>query len=292
MNIEDLISPMEYLILKGHRFTRKGSLYYTNSPFNTNDRTPSFVQYPSRLFKCYSTGKVGNVITLARHFGDSLSSLEGIKSTFVAPPPYETRSWNGIPKRYLDVTKEEAALVHRYAESRKITSGYHPAVTFHKEGNDWVREGPSMMMPHENNGVITGAKFRFVEPIRGQRFTSRGKLGFYILRNNIESYEVPECLVIEGEMNANSLLTYCNDIGKPVVVASAGSVTSIPKELPCGFKTGRLLVDFDDDETKYLSRLELYRHLPLLPIRLILPKGSDINSLAMEGKLGLLNSII
>ena len=54
--IEDVIG--DYVQLK-----KAGSAYRGLSPF-TNEKTPSFYVIPSKgIFKCFSSGKAGNVVT-------------------------------------------------------------------------------------------------------------------------------------------------------------------------------------------------------------------------------------
>lgn len=278
------VSVVDYLSTRGFAFKRKGNKYFTNSPFNEQDRTGSFCVFPDGAYKCFSTGKVGNVITLMRHFGDSLSTP--VPKVWVAPKTYERKAWNGVPKAFLTDSEE----VHAYARSRGITHGYESGC-FYTKTEDGFDKHLAILFPHKNGGVITGAKFRALSPIDGQRFSSSGKLGFYILSNIIESFEEPMFYLIEGEANANSLWEYFKLTGRSAVVASAGAVTSIPKELPTAY-AGKLLIDYDGSEEKYAERIKCYAHLGLQPVRIILPKGEDINSLWIKGELALIDSML
>lgn len=276
-----LPSVVDYLTSKGFKFVRRGSKDFTNSPFNPNDRTPSFAVFQDGGFKCFSTGKAGNIYTLLKHFGDTEGSIS-ITPIWTPPPERKLKPWKGcIPQRYLDITEEERLSITQYAASRAITKGFECGVAYHQEGGKFVKSGLAVLYPHFNElNDIIGAKFRFITPTT-QRFTCRGKLGFYILENLVDGFEEPSLFVVEGEGNANSLWSHFVDVGKPAVILSAGAVTQIPKRIPERYKNLKkhLIIDYDGLEEKYLERLELYKHLELLPIRLKLPKGQDINSL-------------
>lgn len=290
-----LPSCYDYLVSKGFRFKRSGGKDFTNSPFNSNDRTPSFVIFPDGRWKCFSTGKAGNITTLMRFFGDSKDSLSSVKAIWVPPQPREIKPWKGIPAKFLDVTPEERQAVEEYAKSRCITHHYHPGVTYYQQNGKFIKTPPAIMLPHQDiNGNICGAKFRFIEAIAGQRFTSRGKLGFFVLEHLVESYETPEIWLIEGELNAISLYDYFVTINKPAIIMSAGGVGVVPSQLPTKYSQlkGNVLIDFDGSEEKYQERLELYKHLNLLPVKLILPKGEDINSLTVKGQINLIENCI
>ena len=273
----------DYMISKGYQWVRRGSIYFTNSPFNPSDRTPSMALMPSGVFKDYSTGRSGNIYTLLKHFGDKPSL--SLKSTWVPPAPKVSKPWNGIPKRYLEISQDYKDRIKAYADSRRIKEGYLPGATFFQDKGEFKQSPPAVLFPHVNeHSVITGGKFRFIEG--KQRFTCRGVLGFYILENLIDSFESPEFYLVESESSANSLWSYFKDIGKPCVVASAGSVTSIPKSIPLNYKMkGNLIIDFDGSEEKYRERLKLFEHLELNPIRLMLHKVEDINSLYAKNQI-------
>jgi DNA primase len=69
-------SVKDFLEQKGYKWKPKGNLWVTNSPFKPGgDSNPSFYLYPSGVFKCYSTGKAGNAITLAKFFNESLAEV-------------------------------------------------------------------------------------------------------------------------------------------------------------------------------------------------------------------------
>lgn len=280
----------DYLISKGYTWVKKGHIYFTNSPFNPKDRTPSMALMPSGVFKDYSTGKSGNVYTLLRHFGDKNVT---INNTWVPPPPKITKPWRGIPDRYLNISQEETDRVIAYANSRRITDRFLCGATFFMKEGSYHQSPPAIIFPHvDENSVITGAKFRYIEG--SNRFTCRGVLGFYILENIIDSFEQSAFYLVESESSANSLWSYFKDINKPCVVASAGSVTSIPKKIPKKFNnlTGYLIIDFDGSEEKYKERLKLFEHLELSPIRLVLPKGEDINSLYIKNQIQWIETIV
>ncbi len=282
---------IEYLTSRGFSFIMKGRLPFTNSPFNPGDKTPSFAVYDNERFKCYSTGKAGNLITLMRHFNDTTKPPV---SKPLCIKVKEAKDWKGkIPAQYLDVTTAEATQAYQYAKSRKLKS-YLPGVSFYFKEGKWERSVPGLIFPHQNNGIITGFKLRFVEPVHDQRFTTRGTLGFYIREQLFDSYHPPILDMVEGEANADSLAQYYWSIQRPSIVMSTGSVTSIPKSLPSKYNgiKARLLVDFDGDSDKWSERVEAYAKLNLEPVKIVLPKGEDINSLWMRDEVGLIDNLL
>lgn len=286
------MSITSYLSGRGFIFERRGKILFTNSPFNSGDKTPSFAVYDDVRFKCYSTGKAGNLITLMRHFNDN-NPVPPLRCVEVKEK--EAKSWGGkIPSKYLDVTTAEATEVHQYAKSRKLTTGYLPGVSYYMKEGKWERSTPGLLFPHEIDGVITGFKLRFISPINGQRFTTRGKLGFYLREQLFDSFHHPTFDIVEGEANALSLSLYYWSIQRPSIVGSTGSVTSIPKALPSKYASikARLLVDFDGNEAKWQERISAYSRLNLEPIKIILPKGEDINSLWIRGEMGLIENLL
>jgi hypothetical protein len=128
------------------------------------------------------------------------------------------------------------------------------------------------------------------------RFTSRGRLGWYILENIISgTYELPTLFIAESETSANSLWEHLKTLGKSCVVLSAGSVGATPP-IPVKYSKlvdKRLIIDYDGDEDKYNERLINYKvYENIKPIKVILPKGEDLNSLYASGKINLINNLL
>ena len=74
-------------------------------------------------------------------------------------------------------------------------------------------------------------------------------------------------------------------------VVSYGGVAAVPKELPFDMPT-KIIIDFDGNEKLYEERLELYGHLRGVPIKMMLPKGEDLNSLWVKNKIQIVNKLI
>jgi hypothetical protein len=66
------------------------------------------------------------------------------------------------------------------------------------------------------------------------------------------------------------------------------------KELPEHLQNSKikLIVDFDGNEKLYQERLRLYKDLGAEPIKLILPKGEDINSLFVKKQMYLIEHLL
>lgn len=290
------LSIIDYLRSKGFKVEQRGRKYFTHSPYR-KERTPSFCIHEDNAWTDYgcdgSGPKAGNIITLAKFFGDDLSKLDKVTPVWVAPPPVVKKPFNNeIPSYYTDITQEELVQVQEYAAKRSIHTHYLPGVVSQKNGST-LHRFLSLVFPHQSaDGIITGAKFRFINPIDSQRFTSRGVLGFYVLKNIIENhYSEPTLYLVESETSANSLWEYFKSISHNAVVVSCGGVNNIPDKLPFNYK-GKLIIDYDGSEAKFTERVAKYAKFHLDPVRLILPKGEDINSLCQHNKVNLIENLI
>lgn len=285
MNIRD-ISIIDYLTRKGFKITRRGNKWFTSSPY-TSDRTPSFCIFPDNAFKDFSSGKAGNIITLAKFFGDDLRNLNSPKP-WVPPKLVPKKPFNNsVPTYYTNIDESEKNKIQAYADSRRLTNYISGTVKEFREGVG--TKMLSVIFPHQDlDGVITGAKFRFIQPLDSQRFTSRGVLGYYLLE---PPHITKDFILVEGEANCDSLYTYFQSIGRLAVVACSGGVHNIPAELPHRHKGKKvkLIIDYDGDEDMFNYRTSAYTHLNPEIIKLPLAKGEDINSLLTKG---LINEII
>lgn len=281
MNVRD-ISIIDYLSRKGFKITRRGNKWFTSSPYS-NDRTPSFCIFPDNAFKDFSSGKAGNIITLAKFFGDDIRDLDNIKP-WIAPKIVAKKPFNNsIPYYYTNIDESEKNQVQSYADSRKLTNYISGTVKEFREGNS--TQMLSVIFPHQDlDGSISGAKFRFIQPLDSQRFTSRGVLGYYLLE---PPHRAKDFVLVEGEANCDSLYTYFQSVGRLAVVACSGGVHNIPKELPYRHKGMRvkLIIDYDGDEDKFNYRTAAYNHLNPEIIKIPLDKGVDINDLSIKGTL-------
>lgn len=163
----------------------------------------------------------------------------------------------------------------------------------------WVRV-PSMVFPHVDSlNNICGAKFRRIDDTT-PRFSARGKLGVYMLEKEpltVAPLPFPPkniVYIVEGEANANSLWEY---LKRSTTVVSMGGVGSgvKPTQLPESIKGKplKLIIDFDGDEELYQKRIMKYKGISEIePIKLILKKGDDINSLFVNNKMYLIDNII
>jgi len=166
--------------------------------------------------------------------------------------------------------------------------------TYDDATGNWKRN-PAMMFIHKDESMrITGAKFRKITN-DGSRFSARGKLGFYILETECsESFYKKTVFLVESETSANSLWEFLKRKNRPAIVISTGGVSLVPDELPKAYKDlpKKLIIDYDGNETLYNDRLKLYSHLGAKPIKLILPKGEDINSLFNLNKIDLIEYLL
>jgi len=295
------ISILDYLQKKGIETRKDGRLYTCSSPFST-DSTWSFVIYPTNSFYDWSTGFGGGIVQLHSKF-ENLSHEEAVKDLKTKNDygkaiikEYSKKEFK--LERYITKLHSEIEQIQKYAESRRITEGYVPAVFNEKKNGRWEKVLALGFVHVDKDLKPCGIKLRRItkeEP----RFSARGKLGIYILIPEITNskttltplFSTNMLYVVEGEANANSLFL---SLKKNYPVISMGGVASLSifKALPKEYQTlqKKLIIDYDGNEELYQERLKLYDGLDAQPIKLILPKGQDINDLYCKDKMYLIEN--
>jgi len=312
MEIEEIkrISILDYLSKRGVPYKQSYNRYYCKSPV-TRDSNWSLIIYPqTNSFYDWSAGYGGSIIDLAMamescSFRDAVKYLEeGHYQQYT--PNYKSSKL--ITKkqfeytRYLTTDPIEIAAIKAYADSRRIYGGFEYGVYFLMQDGSFQRI-PSLMFLHRNvDNHIVGAKFRNISPNDtlgkgdSNRFSARGAIQFYSLEYvDMENFGETTLYVVEGEANANSLWQYCQDIRKNAVVISFGGVGNLPISLPTKYQEiqdKRLIIDYDGTEDLYSFRIEKYRKYELTPVKLILPKGEDINSLYIKDEMNLIKNLL
>jgi len=283
-----------------------GRKVFYSSPFSS-DSSPSFCVYlNSNSWFDFSNGDGGDVIQLYMKlkncsFMTAIKELAGEVGLddieqHIKSKKDEVEEVKFNIGDYITNNEADQILINAYAMSRGIEYGYWPAnVPDYSTGERVNRL--AMMFEHQNSsGKITGAKFRFINPAyHGSRFTARGKLGFYILKNTLPKYNDDTVVYfVESETSANSLWRICDDCDINAVVISFGAVSSHVREVPEAYshiKKRYVIIDYDGDEDLYQERIKIHEHLGK-PIKLELPKGEDINSLYVKGERKLLFDLI
>jgi hypothetical protein len=308
------ISIKEYLESIGVSTRQEGKRYFASSPFS-RDSNWSFVIYPTNTYFDFSTGHGGNIINLVsriRNISLSDAALElkqGIK--YEKYKPNYKRSKEELFKevefdlsKYINKNPEECTQIHKYALTRGIREGYFCGVFFTRNKEKWVRVPALGFLHVDKNLKPCGAKFRRLIPLTGSndqspRFSARGQLGWYVLSNETQTgtlSEQPTLYVVESESSANSLINYMKGINRPTIVLSRGGVSSAPKleDLPEHFQKlpKKLIIDYDGNEELYNQRLKLYKDLDAQPIKLILQKGEDINSLYCKNEMWKIENLL
>ena len=303
------LSLKDYMEWEGSTFIDAPNYWRTSSPFSS-DTTPSFVVYKdNNKFYCFSTGKKGDLfdyVMLAHEltFPDTVEHLEKYRTTTDAQP-FTPLSRNYVPlssrksfdiNKYINHNDVEIEQIAEYARSRGIVDGYRPGIVFDPSADygDFERV-PAMLFEHRDESLkICGAKFR---RLHGSRFTARGKLNWYILSNLKvnSSFQKPVLYIMESETSANSLWEYLKHLNKPGVVLCFGGVSSQPPKIPYAYENiedRRLIIDYDGDEELYQMRIKRFNELQAKPVKMILDKGEDINSLYADGRVDLIYNLI
>lgn len=287
------------LEIQGHHM----GLLKCSSPFS-NDTVASFVIYPNNRYYDFSTGHGGDTIHLVQRlegcgFRDAIQHLLSRDSLSTLTKQQMDRTYVRKPfnlASYLNTNTEEVSAIKLYAAQRKIYEEYLCGVYFTKEEKGWKRN-PCLLFPHTDiNRNICGCKMRNIYP-KGyeHRFQARGKLDLYILENFVEgTFDNPVLYIVESESSANSLWSYFKSNNINVVVISGGGVSNPPKAIPADYEQyeRKIIIDYDGSEELYKQRCELYSHLGGEAIKLILPRGDDINSLWINNKMSIVVKLI
>lgn len=271
-----------------------GSRIFYSSPFSS-DSDPSFCVFTeNNTFKDFSNGDQGDSIDLlmkvesidfmeAAQKLSGIISLDQIESNFRVTKLRKKDKPPFCPDMYITYDASHVADITKYAIGRGIKTGYLPAVVKDFSSGEEV-DMPSMMFVHEFNGVKTGAKFRFINPIKS-RFTARGNLSSYVLENKLGD-EYKYLYICESETSANSLWEMMVKHLVSGVVISMGAVSSkvrIPSKYK-DIKNKYIIIDYDGSEDKYKERINFHGDIAE-PIKLELPKGEDLNSLYSKGRI-------
>ena len=295
---------------RGFSFKYKGDKAFCKSPFSRDTNWSFCVYLSTNSFYDWSQGFGGSILDLVKVM-DNLSLADAIsflkegdfkqyKANYKATKARVTKDFEYT--QYLTQDPDEVLSITKYAHSRGILNGYVHGVFHVLEEGQWIRV-PSIGFLHRDlTGNICGIKFRKLDETiktdkdNSSRFSARGRMMFYILEHvSTENFGEPTLYVVEGEANANSLWQYCRETNRNCVVISFGGVGNLPKELPEKYqyiKERKLIIDFDGSEELFSKRICLYNNYNLQPLKLILPKKEDINSLYNKGQMKLIESLL
>ena len=295
-------SIVEYMAIKGTDMQYRGERVWCSSPFSS-DSTWSFVIYPNNTFYDWSNGKGGDIIDLVSllenvSIKEAITSLAGLRIPAYKELPKGKGKRKEIPfklTKYL--YRKRPKVVAEYAKERGIVR-YTAGKWMLNVNKEWI-EVPSLLFVHRDEKFqVTGAKFRTIEGEREKlekeygvfipKFNSRGKLGWHILENTVKgSFKEQVLYVMESETSATALYQYFKENEYPAVILCFGGVHNELLPIPTKYKGLKkfLLIDYDGDEKKFKERIENISLKDAEPVKLILEKGEDINSLYCEGEM-------
>lgn len=114
---------------------RSGTNYVGHSPFNANDKTPSFVVSPrKRMFKCFSTGKGGDVVTFLQE-KKGYTFVEAVE--YLAADSHVVIEYSAGSNREAEMAKEKERKeisAHLWEVMAKVHDFYAPLVTENADG--------------------------------------------------------------------------------------------------------------------------------------------------------------
>jgi len=293
-DIEDVkkISIKHFVISLGHKVKKKHRYEVTNSPLS-DDTNPSFIIYPENNFYDFSTGIGGTIIDLVMNlysleFKEAMEFLgsDSTEKVIVTKKPKITkqRDVKFNIETYFSKNPDNMELVKKYMDSRLITyKECNAGLYFTKEGTKWQSNLSLMFYHRDEFGNICGAKFRNINPTRDDgRWSSRGRLFYNVIEDIVQPDVTPTIFITESETSSNSLYNYFKETGrKNFVILCFGGVNSAPKLLPLKYdwcKKRYIIIDFDGSEKDYNKRIGSLSHLQAKDIKIVLPKGEDINS--------------
>ena len=282
-------SLFDYLDNIGLNYKPSGNKRIYYSLFN-DERTPSMMVDPNGRFYDFSSGEYGDAIDLVTKT-NNISYKEAVRmldGKGVSPARIEYTSPKKTRRRFQsslytnNVELEERRIIYSYASSRKIHCWFLPSVFTYKG-----RRIPAMGFPHvDENGDIVGLKMRScIEDSPRWRF--QGNQGYYIIENITDNE--PELWISESETSSNSLASYLLSGNTSFVVISFGSVSSL-LSIPSKYEyitNRKVVIDYDGSEELYKKRIEKYKKLNCKEVKLVLPKGDDINTLYVNNLLDL-----
>lgn len=298
------VSIRSYLEKIGVKVFKKGGKYICSSPF-TRDSTPSFTIYSNNTFYDFSSGEYGDVIDLVRSiescgFNEAVDLLTGGKFKVLSKKEMYKKTVKKDFKLsdYKLYNKKQCGLVKEYAKKRSINRDFVCAKFPEFIGGVFVDRIGLGFIHVDQNFNVCGIKIRKIVD-DNPRFSARGSMMYYILKNvPIKSLDNHEfwLYVVESESSANSAFEFLDKHGVPCVVISFGSVNRIPKYIPESITSNctesYLMIDFDGDKELYEKRIKMYDHLNLIPKKIELKKGQDLNSLYSSGEINKYKDII
>jgi hypothetical protein len=295
-----------FLTSLGHKMTSKNGRHVTNSPLQAGDTNPSFYIYPENTFYDWSTGIGGTIIDLIMNmygldFRQAIDFLGGdnpdVELVEFKPVKTKKRDIKFNIETYYCRETSNLEKVMAYMDSRLLRFNQCNAGQFFTKPDKKWQSNVSVMFYHRDEyGNICGAKFRKIEPEgKGDKWSSRGRLFYYVLENIICPDTIPTVFITESETSSNSLHSYFAETGrKNYVILCFGGVHSAPDLLPLKYDWCAkrfILIDYDGSEKDYNKRIKALEHLNAKDIKLALPKGEDINSMYVKGEMEQFNNL-
>lgn len=222
-------------------------------------------------YHCKKCDAKGNLITMKKHFGDTVARGMGEVKQF-----NKTQFFKPIPEKRVtethDTLFEDTEVLEYLLDKRKldveIVKQYKLGVSVDKDGVKWLT------IPHYENGKLMNVKSRSLPP--AEKTFRRVKDSKSILFNSdcIKTH-LEQIFICEGEIDALTLLS----IGVKAVVAVTNGASSFdPEWIDQLSDVSKIVLCYDSDEVGQKGAKEAARRLGYARCyNLVLPKGQDIN---------------
>lgn len=288
--------------LRQHGLTEKkmGKRSFFLSPIS-GESNPSLLVNADNTFYDFSSNVGGDIISLVRHMWgtDFIGALNLLSGKEIAPySPPERKKVERLPRsfsieRYLCDDPTCNMLTKHYLNGRRIKRWYQYG---HFYAGSMV--GGALFPHYDTSGKLVGCKIRNSSTIGRKWHFDGSREGAYVIDCS-RPYAFSTTLYIsESETSSNSLAEVLMEYGKSGVVVSFGAWTGISSNVEkwesyfSNFDQRKIVIDYDGSEEKFRERIKLYEAVEGDYVKMLLPKGEDVNSLYAKGKGHVIRSFI
>jgi len=295
------MSIASFLSERGYVGKKMGKRWFFLSPIS-GESNPSLLVNADNTFYDFSSGKGGDIISLVQNmwgvgFLDALSILKQ-DLPYIPQAPKKREGEVEVVKRfnferYLTDSRRDSMLIKHVMNARGIRN-------FYLDGKFWAgHHVAGALFPHyDPSGELKGCKIRNVEGMgRKWHFDGDPKSAYVVDCTRPYSY-LTTLYISESETSSNSLAEVLLEYGKSGVVVSFGGWNGIVEAIDdwssyfSNFRRKKIIIDYDGSEDTFQERMRVYEGIEGEFVKMILPKGEDINSLYATKKHHIIKTFI